>query len=162
MASAKEPPRSDELHPIGRVLLVDDEPELRRLLHRTLSRAGFEVVDAENGRVALDTVRTQRFDVVISDVRMPCMGGIELLERLQLEEPELPVVLISGSLELTDRGAEELGAFDFIAKPIHLIDAEAAARRAVAHRREQELRQDVLESCERLRSAAALTRASSG
>jgi DNA-binding NtrC family response regulator len=118
------------------VLLVDDEPELRRLLHRTLSRAGFEVVDAENGRVALEAARLTRFDAVISDVRMPCMGGMELLERLQLEAPGLPVVLISGSLELTDReGAIALGAFDFLPKPIQLTEVnEVALRAVVSHR----------------------------
>jgi DNA-binding NtrC family response regulator len=161
MAATTNPARREGLHPLGRVLLVDDEPELRRLLHRTLSRAGFEVVDAENGRIALERARTTRFDVVISDVRMPCMGGMELLERLQLEEPGLPVVLISGSLELTDRiGAMALGAFDFLPKPIHLLDAERVARSAVAQRREYESTHTELSSCERLRSG--LARASSG
>jgi DNA-binding NtrC family response regulator len=151
------PPSSQASHPVGRVLLVDDEPELRRLLHRTLNRAGFEVVDAENGRVALETARQERFDVVISDVRMPCMGGMELLERLQLEEPGLPVVLISGSLELTDRtGAVALGAFDFLPKPIELADVQDVALRALANRREYLSCHDELSSCERLLGAAPL------
>jgi DNA-binding NtrC family response regulator len=148
---------SEASHPVGRVLLVDDEPELRRLLHRTLTRAGFDVVDAENGRVALEAARQERFDVVISDVRMPCMGGMELLERLQLEEPGLPVVLISGSLELTDRrGAVELGAFDFLAKPSQLADVQGVALRAVAAHREYLTSHDELSSCERLLGAAPL------
>lgn len=149
----------------GRVLLVDDEPELRRLLRRALVRAGFEVVEAADGGAALEAARKSRFDVVISDVRMPRLGGLELLERLQLEEPNLPVVLMSGSTELpTRQSAVDLGAFDYLAKPIALGNIQAVASRAVAFRQQRGADPsgaDDRASCERLLSPAALA-ASSG
>jgi DNA-binding NtrC family response regulator len=121
--------------PLGRVLLVDDEPELRRLLRRTLVRAGFEVVEAVDGRAALEAVRVAYFDVVISDIRMPRMGGLELMERLQLEEPGMPVVLISGSTELSNRqSALDVGAFDYLAKPSELGRIQSVTLSALAFR----------------------------
>jgi CheY-like chemotaxis protein len=158
--SANDPGAScnDKSHPQGRVLLVDDEPELRRVLRRSLVRAGFEVVEACHGRAALELARQSSFDVVISDVRMPCMGGLELLERLMLEEPELPVVLMSGSSELANRqSAVDVGAFDYLSKPIGLLDIQVVALEAVAlHRELGEARRDGAqrESHDRLRAAA--------
>ncbi len=84
----------------GRVLLVDDQQDLRRLFERALVKAGHEVVGVDNGRKAIELAGQSRFDVVISDVRMPDLGGVELLERLHAEDPELPVLLVSGSPDL--------------------------------------------------------------
>jgi CheY-like chemotaxis protein len=117
----------------GCILLVDDEPSLRRVMSRSLVRAGFDVTQAPNGAVALELARAQEFDVVISDVRMPKMGGLELLDRLQRELPDLPVVLVSASNELESRRqALSLGAFDFLRKPLELRKLHEAALRAVA------------------------------
>lgn len=151
---------------LGRVLLVEDEPELRRLLRRSLGRAGFEVVEASHGRAALELARQSSFEVVISDVRMPCMGGLELLERLQLEEPALPVVLMSGSGELLNRqSAVDMGAFDYLPKPIKLGDVQAAALAGIAQHRELEATErepDGRESFERLRSAVPVAATARG
>lgn len=150
----------------GRVLLVDDEPELRRLLRRSLARAGFEVVEASHGRAALELARQSSFDVVISDVRMPCMGGLELLERLQLEEPALPVVLMSGSGELPNRqSAVDVGAFDYLPKPIELAHIQTVALAAIAQHREldeAEREPEERESYERLRTALPIAATGSG
>jgi DNA-binding NtrC family response regulator len=117
----------------GRILLVDDEPSLRRVMSRSLLRAGFDVIQAPDGRVALELARAQQVDAVISDVRMPGMGGLELLDRLQREVPGLPVVLVSASTELEGRRhALELGAFDFLRKPLELRKLHEATLRAVA------------------------------
>jgi DNA-binding NtrC family response regulator len=157
-ASVFESATSDEVPPLGRALLVDDEPELRRLLRRTLVRAGFEVVEAADGRAALEAARLAHFDVVISDVRMPRMGGLELLERLQLEEPGLPVVLISGSAEVLNRqSAVDVGAFDYLAKPIELGTLQSVALSALTFRHGQAPEQSGANgrvSCERLLSLA--------
>jgi CheY-like chemotaxis protein len=119
----------------GYILLVDDEPSLRRVMSRSLVRAGFDVTQAPDGRVALELARAQQFNAVISDVRMPRMGGLELLDRLQRELPSLPVVLVSASTELEGRRqALGLGAFDFLRKPLELRKLhEAAFRAAAAH-----------------------------
>jgi DNA-binding NtrC family response regulator len=116
----------------GRILLVDDEPSLRRVMGRSLIRVGFDVTAAVNGHAALEHLRAEEFDAVISDVRMPSMGGLELLEWLQRELPSVPVVLVSASTELESRRyALGLGAFDFLRKPLELGKLHDAAGRAV-------------------------------
>ncbi len=139
---------------LGRVLVVDDEPELRRVLRRSLSRGGYEVMEAANGSAALQLTRQERFDVVICDVRMPVMNGLELLARLVEEEPHLPVVLISGSTECNRPSAIDRGAFEFLAKPISLTHLQAVTSSAMAEG--AELQRLERESHERLLSAAAL------
>ena len=117
----------------GRILLVDDEPSLRRVITRSLLRAGFDVTEASDGLVALELARARQVDAVISDVRMPGMNGLELLDRLRRELPSLPVVLVSASTELEGRRhALALGAFDFLRKPLELRKLHEAALRAVA------------------------------
>jgi CheY-like chemotaxis protein len=96
MAGAERQPEAQATAALpGRVLLVDDQPELRRLFQRALTKAGHTVVAVENGRKAVQSVAEQSFDVVISDVRMPDMGGVELLRALHAEDPDLPVLLVS-------------------------------------------------------------------
>src|SRR4051812_31989453 len=101
------------------VLVVDDERIIRNLVHRALARVGFDVTESCNGQAALDLARGDgTFDVVVSDIRMPIMTGLDLLEQLSLDRPELPVILISGSLEASGiQAATALGAFDVLAKP---------------------------------------------
>jgi two-component system C4-dicarboxylate transport response regulator DctD len=121
---------------LGKVLLVDDEPEVRRTFKRSLSRAGFAVVEASNGSSALDLARLGEFEVVVSDVCMPQMGGLELLERLGVEAPDLPVVLVSGFADPAT--ALDRGAFAFFEKPVKLADLHASVSRGVeAFRRRQ-------------------------
>lgn len=86
--------RSDE----KLVLVVDDEPVIRRMLRRTLERARFRVIEAEHGEQAVAILRSGEHDVaaVLSDVSMPVMGGIELTEHVHRAHPGLPVVLSSG------------------------------------------------------------------
>jgi two-component system, NtrC family, C4-dicarboxylate transport response regulator DctD len=112
---------SDVPGALGRVLLVDDEPELRRVSCRQLTKAGFDVTEAANGLIALELVRTQKFDVVVSDMRMPDMGGLELVDRLSAEAPELPVVLVSGYSGFADvETARAYGVVDCLEKPVAL------------------------------------------
>jgi DNA-binding NtrC family response regulator len=116
----------------GRVLLVDDERALRRILQRGLARVGFEVIEAGNGRTALELLRQQHFDVVISDVQMPVMNGLELLEAVSMEHAAVPVVLMSGSLHVSGKdSALRLGAFDFLRKPFDIAELQQSALHAV-------------------------------
>ncbi len=122
----------------GRVLLVDDEPELRRTFKRALTRTGFEVVEAANGRLALQLLTQHDFEAVVSDVRMPDMDGLELLQRLLVVAPTVPVVLMSGScgvvsaIELRDSGA-----FAFLDKPVQLDHLRGTAAAAIETHRER-------------------------
>lgn len=130
----------------GRILLVDDQPELRRLFQRTLTKAGHLVAMAENGRMAVELVAQRSFDVVISDVRMPDMGGVELLQALHAQDPDLPVLLVSGSPDLeTAMKAVEFGAFEYLTKPVSFDKLRASASRAIALRRERADAKQVLE-----------------
>ena len=104
---------------LARVLIVDDLPELRRLWRREFESAGYDAVEAPNGKVALELVAAGRFDLVVSDVRMPQMDGLSLLRILHEQEPSLPVVLVTGSPDSNSAAqARELGAFDFLEKPL--------------------------------------------
>ena len=139
----------------GRVLLVDDQPELRRLFRRNLNKIGHVVVEAWNGRVAVDLVQQLSFDVVISDVHMPDMSGIELLAALRELEPDLPVVLTSGSpgrpavLE-----AGDLGAYAYLVKPVSFEKMRDTVVQAIDMRRARAAAKELFEpycSVERLR-----------
>jgi two-component system chemotaxis response regulator CheY len=133
----------------GRVLLVDDQPELRRLLRRSLIKAGHVVVEAANGRVAVGLAQQLRFDVVISDVTMPDMSGVELLEALRELDPDLPVVLTSGFPE----ASASLEAFAYLEKPVPFETVCATAARAIRLRRARSARESFVPcaSVERLR-----------
>jgi two-component system response regulator AtoC len=131
-----------------RVLLVDDEANVRRMLQRGLVRAGFSTVEARDGRAALELLRSGDFDLVVSDVQMPVMTGVELLAALEHEGLDVPVLLISGSFEVADANtARELGAFDFFRKPFSMSELARAARQAV---------QSNLTSMRRLRAREAV------
>ena len=83
-----------------RVLLAEDEPQLRALLARALERAGYGVVTASDGAVALTALHNEHFDLVVSDIAMPRLGGRELAAAIGAGWPEMPVVLMSGYAEL--------------------------------------------------------------
>src|SRR5262245_19319234 len=99
-AAEKEPLPKSTPGVSGRVLLVDDNDELRRGLRRMLHAAGYHVTEASDGREATTLVAAERFDAVLSDVLMPDMGGVELLRLLHERDPDLPVLLISGDPDL--------------------------------------------------------------
>lgn len=115
------------------VLVVDDEPTIRRLMRRALSGMGLDVVEAANGLEALERFRARHVVAVVSDVRMPVMNGLELVEHLRSEAPDLPIVLVSGSDEVRTRaGAQALGAADFLAKPFDVFELGCRVLSAVA------------------------------
>ena len=102
-----------------RVLVVDDEEVVRLGYRRVLSADGFRVMSAGDGREALDLMGGDRFDVVLMDMRMPGMDGIELLRAIKDQWPESEVVVVTGypSIE-TAKEAVKLGAYDYLAKPL--------------------------------------------
>jgi signal transduction histidine kinase len=104
----------------GLVLLVEDDPQVRRVTREVLTKSGYEVVEADNGVVALELARQHapRIQCVLTDVVMPILGGGELLRRLRSEHPDLPIVVMSGYVDDPSLGSE-LARLDvrFIAKP---------------------------------------------
>ena len=101
------------------VLLVDDEEAVRRASARVLSAEGFEVVQASDGREALGHLERSQFDVVISDVNMPNMTGLELLRTIRQRDLELPVILLTG-MPNVDAALEagQHGALHYLTKPV--------------------------------------------
>src|SRR5262245_20180328 len=116
-----------------RILVVDDEHKLRMTIAANLELEGFEVVEAEHGEAALALVKTQHFDLVLSDVRMPGMNGVDLFRRVHELNPTLPVILMTAfALEGIVQEALREGAFTLLPKPFeieHLVAALSSAMR---------------------------------
>jgi DNA-binding NtrC family response regulator len=99
-----------------KILLVDDEEIIRDALGGLLTEEGYHVIEAENGTVAIEKLSSERFDVVITDVKMPGKSGIDVLTAAKMIEPKTDVIMITGfSTEEPDQ-ALSLGAKDFIYK----------------------------------------------
>lgn len=112
-----------------RILCVDDEPQVLKFLEALFAKNGYEVIKAENGEEALEKLKEERVDLVISDVRMPKIDGFELCRRIKGDDRyrDIPVIIITGLTEKKDRiKGIEAGAEDFISKP--LDQAEVLAR----------------------------------
>jgi len=114
-----------------RILLVDDEAGIRRVLSLTLADAGWEVLCAENGEEALAIFREHRPPIVLTDIKMPEMDGIELLRAIKAESPETEVIMFTGHGDM-DLAIQSLKheATDFVTKPIHDEVLEIALKRA--------------------------------
>jgi signal transduction histidine kinase len=112
------------------ILLVDDEQDIRDVLQLALTDAGHDVLLAENGRQALDLFLEKQPPIVITDIKMPVMDGIQLLRRIKQEAPDTEVVMITGhgDMDLAIRSLK-FEATDFITKPIHVDALEIALKR---------------------------------
>ncbi|AGC42313.1 sigma-54 dependent DNA-binding response regulator [Myxococcus stipitatus DSM 14675] len=119
----------------GRVLMVEDEREMRALLEKGLTRRGYAPVALGSADEALTRLATEDFDVVLTDLRMPGMDGLALCERIVLNRPDIPVIVVTafGSLE-TAVAAIRAGAYDFVTKPIDVDALVLVLERAVQHR----------------------------
>ena len=117
-----------------RILVVDDDESLRWVTQVQLERAGYDVAAAESGARALEMLRDAPFDLVITDLRMPGMSGLELLRQVRAEFPETTVILVTafGSVE-TAVEAMKAGAFDYITKPVNPDELKLVAGRALEH-----------------------------
>jgi two-component system nitrogen regulation response regulator NtrX len=103
---------------MAHILLIDDEKAIRYALREILEHEGHKVEEAEDGAMGLDKAKKGKFDLVLCDIKMPKMDGIEVLEKLQAHDADLPVVMISGHGTIdTAVDALKKGAFDFIQKP---------------------------------------------
>ena len=118
----------------GAVLVVEDDPDMLELLRRMVARLGFAATTAVNGKDALHQLRKQSAALVITDILMPEMDGIELIRRLWVEQPGLPVIAISGAKDWENylRVAQALGAAATLVKPISMEDLQAAIRQTLA------------------------------
>ncbi|TMI76983.1 MAG: response regulator [Bacillati bacterium ANGP1] len=113
----------------ARVLVVDDEESIRDLCARVLSRAGYTVITAPSGEDAVALLTREAFALVISDIRMPGISGLEVLERAKATYPEIRVVLITGfgTPQMLTR-AQQSGADRILTKPFNPMELLAAVR----------------------------------
>jgi len=134
---------------IGRVLVVDDEAGIRNLLQRTLEDAGYSVVTAASGQEALDKMSEMNIDLAMLDIKMPGMTGLEVLQRITINSPDIGVIMVTGIGDAqTAVEAMKLGAYDYITKPFNAADVVPAIQKVFQQRdvrREEEQRRHRLE-----------------
>jgi len=118
-----------------RILIVDDKEMMRDSVGATLSRRGHQVVAASSGRAAIDKLAARRVDAVVTDLQMPGMDGLELLEEIRRLDEDLPVVVMTafGSIE-TAVHAMKQGAWDYVTKPFSGDELAVTVERAIEHR----------------------------
>lgn len=123
----------------NKILIVDDEPAIRDIIEEYLKKKGYAVAHAGNGIDALAIVKTGSIDLVITDIKMPGMSGVELLQKIREYNSTLPVLLATGFPTIeTAVEALKSGAYDYLSKPFHLEEIGEKIRRALVQRHLQE------------------------
>ncbi len=140
--------------PAGRILIVDDEPGIREILSRLVRKEGFEPLAAPDGETALELLRRESPDILLLDIRMPGLDGMEILRRAKELDRDLPVVMIT-SHGLVQGAVEALraGAHDYLVKPFEHADVIRSVHRAMTDRG---LRRTIRILSDKAREAASL------
>ncbi len=115
----------------SRILVVDDEPQIRRVLRTTLSAEGYEIQDARNGEDALKAVREHRFDLILLDINMPGIGGLETCREIRAGSEVAIIMLTAWEAEEDKVAALDAGADDYITKPFGTPELLARIRAAL-------------------------------
>ncbi|MGA2312933.1 MAG: response regulator [Xanthobacteraceae bacterium] len=118
---------------LRRVLVVDDDPAVRKSFDRVLTGKGYAVITAENGEEALRKLNEEKYDLVYSDIRMPGMSGLEVAEKVRARRPWTPVVIITGyGTDIAEERAKAAGVSKFLHKPLSPAMIEDSARDVLA------------------------------
>ena len=123
----------------GRVLVADDEPDVRKLVRMVLTKAGYNVLEAEDGAKAIEVLNTGEnrlmLDVIICDIRMPKLNGMEAIAYFRKEYPRVPLVVLTGFPD-TDMATSLLrqGVADYLVKPVEAETLRTAVARAMEMR----------------------------
>jgi two-component system, chemotaxis family, chemotaxis protein CheY len=123
----------------GRVLVVDDEPLVRQVVRMTLEKAGYDVLEAENGEKAIEVINENEnplvLDVVICDIRMPKINGVEAIEYFQRQYPHVPLIVLTGYPD-TNMAVSFMrhGVVDYLVKPVDAERLKAAVMEAMDQR----------------------------
>ena len=114
------------------ILVVDDESAIRYSITKTLQRVGFQVESAASGEEALQMMGQKNYDVVLTDIRMPGITGVDLLSRIKEESPDAIVILLTGYASLdTAVDSLRLGAHDYLIKPSSNQDIRDSVTRGI-------------------------------
>ncbi|MBC7809557.1 MAG: response regulator transcription factor [Burkholderiales bacterium] len=128
------------------VLVVDDEGAIRYSVSKTLQRVGYNVGEAASGEDALEMMSGQYYDVVLTDIRMPGLTGVELLKRIKEAEPDAVVILMTGYASLgTAVESLRLGAHDYLIKPSSSQDIRQSVARGIERARNLRRRRELLD-----------------
>ncbi|KAA0594538.1 two-component system KDP operon response regulator KdpE [Azospirillum lipoferum] len=122
-----------------RVLVVDDEPPIRRFLRTSLTAQGYDIVEAEDGTKALEEVRRRSPDLLVLDLGLPGIDGLEVIRRLRGSGVTLPIIVLSSRVDEAGKvEALDLGADDYVTKPFGVEELLARIRTAMRHKLQQQ------------------------
>lgn len=122
-----------------RVLVVDDEPPIRRFLRTSLTAQGYDVTEAEDGARALDEMRRRAPDLLVLDLGLPVLDGLEVIRRLRADGVTAPIIVLSSRVDEAGKvEALDLGADDYVTKPFGMDELLARIRTAMRHRLQQQ------------------------
>jgi len=148
------------VEPVAKVLIVDDEPDIGRILYRYLSAEGYSCAVASDGEEALELLSQDRWDLLVSDIMMPGISGIELLGHVKAQYPDVAMIMVTGVNDhSTGISAVKNGAYGFITKPFERNEIIISVAGALERRRllllsrqyEQSLEQEVMARTARIR-----------
>lgn len=122
-----------------RVLVVDDEPPIRRFLRTSLAAQGYDIIEAEDGSKALEEVRRRPPDLLVLDLGLPGIDGLEVIQRLRGSGVALPIIVLSSRVDEAGKvEALDLGADDYVTKPFGVDELLARIRTAMRHKLQQQ------------------------
>ena len=122
-----------------RILIVDDEPPIRRFLRTSLAAQGYRVLEAENGGAGLDMIRSNPIDVLVLDLGLPDISGFEIIRRLRDQGSAVPIIVLSSRADEAGKvNALDLGADDYVTKPFGVDELLARIRAGLRHRLQQQ------------------------
>lgn len=129
------------------IWVVDDDRSIRWVLEKALNQAGFETTSFDCGEAVCRQLPNERPDVIISDIRMPGIDGLELLGKIHETYPNLPVIITTAHSDLDSAVASyQSGAFEYLPKPFDIDETVAMAKRALAHSKEQQQEAEITEA----------------
>lgn len=115
----------------GRILVVDDEPQIRRVLRSTLTSAGYEIEEAQDGEEAIERTQTFRPDLILLDMNMPGMDGLEACRAIRMDSHAAIIVLTVRNADSDKVAALDAGADGFVTKPFSMPELQARIRAAL-------------------------------
>jgi len=120
---------TDEEEKMPTVMIVEDDPAIRRLYSFLLSNSGYNVIEAEDGQAALEKYKEEPCDLIITDMNMPRMGGMDLVKELRASKSNVHVIMVTAyGTPDTEKMAFRLGANEYIAKPFDFEELEGRVR----------------------------------
>jgi CheY-like chemotaxis protein len=118
---------------LKKILVVDDDPVIGKSFDRVLSGKGYAVINAPTGEAAIEKLATEDYDLVVTDIRMPGMSGLEVAEQVRAKQPWMPVLIVTGyGSDESEARAKAAGVTDFLRKPLSPEMIETSVGAAVA------------------------------